>query len=74
MKTSLKVGLQRMMEEYDADYDVPPGPRIPWYIYTLGLMIQELIEENKTQQKSIDDLEDRVKQLELQSYYRTIGK
>jgi hypothetical protein len=37
-------------------------------------MIQELIEENKTQQKSIDDLEDRVKQLELQSYYRTIGK
>lgn len=51
-----KSNLKRIIREYNPEYDVPPGPRIPWYTAILVEVIQD-------QQKEIDELKTRLNKL-----------
>lgn len=48
--------LERILREYNAEYDVPPDPRIPWYTWMLAEIVKE-------QQKEIDELQAKLEKL-----------
>lgn len=54
MKPRNRQNLERLIREYNPDYDVPPGPRVPWYVAILVDIIQDQQNEIETLKSKLE--------------------
>jgi hypothetical protein len=53
----------RILTEYNDEYDVPPGPRIPWYTANLARAVMNQSDEIDDLQRKLATLSDQFSRL-----------